>query len=253
MHTDKAHVFKRCLQGLQVCLIIISTACAGLDEKSSSVDRAEIYVQLGVRYLNMNRLDVAKANLEHALQENPVNINAHNALAFLYEKIEKYPQAKDHYAAALSIAPEDLSVQNNYGRFLCEHQETQAGVILLERAIKNLLNDRSWLALTNAGLCAVNSGQVQQAKAYFKQALLANGRYAPALLAMQKMSYNNAEYWPAKGYLQRYLNNAAHTSESLWFGMMTERALGNQALAQEYRDLLINTFPLSKEAKSLAH
>ncbi|MBZ4203192.1 MAG: type IV pilus biogenesis/stability protein PilW [Methylovulum sp.] len=252
MHTDKTQVVKRCLQLVQVSVLLSLAACASLDEKSST-DRAEIYVQLGVRYLNMNRLDVAKANLEHALEENPLNINAHNALAFLYEKIEKYPQAKEHYLAALNIAPDDLSVQNNYGRFLCEHQETQAGVILLERAIKNLLNDRSWLALTNAGLCAVNSGQTHQAKAYFKQALLANERYAPALLAMQKMSYNNAEYWPAKGYLQRYLNSAAHTSESLWFGMMTERALGNQTLAQEYRDLLVDTFPLSKEAKSLAH
>ncbi|MDP2904051.1 MAG: type IV pilus biogenesis/stability protein PilW [Methylovulum sp.] len=229
-------------------LLAVVVGCASWANKEEN--RADIYLQLGVRYLNMNRLEVAKENLERALKEEPNNIKAHNALAFLYEKIEKYPQARAHYEAALRADPDDLGVQNNFGHFLCEQKQLDQGMALLNRAIANLLNDRQWFALTNAGLCQLGLGQNQKAKAYFKQALLTNGAYAPALLEMQKLSYQNREYWPAKGYLQRYLSVAAHTSESLWFAMQTERALGNEGLAKEYQNLLLEKFPLSEEAKT---
>ena len=94
-------------------------------------------------------------------------------------------------------------------------------------------------------------GLKQSAKSYFKQALILNQAYAPALLEMQKISYQNGEYIAAKAYLQRYLNVASYTSGSLWFGMQTERALGNASLANEYQHLLLEKFPFSEEAKQL--
>lgn len=242
------NVFRRinCL----VLLICSATlvACVSTEEKNEKTDT---YLQLGVRYMNMGRLEIAKENLEKALDNDPSNSKAHNAMAFLYEKIEKTPQAKEQYQKAIQLAPEDLGVLNNYGRFLCEHEDPTQGMALLNKAITNLLNDRQWLALTNAGICQVKENQKSRAKAYFKQALLLNPNYAPALLEMQKLSYQNREYWPAKSYLQRYLSTAQHTSESLWYGMQTERALGNSGLAQEYRNLLLERFPLSEEAKKV--
>ncbi|PPD42994.1 MAG: type IV pilus biogenesis/stability protein PilW [Methylobacter sp.] len=223
-------------------------ACASTAEKNEKTDT---YLQLGVRYMNMNRLEIAKENLEKALNNDSGNVKVHNALAFLYEKIEKYPIAKEHYETALKLAPEDLGVLNNYGRFLCEHGDPVQGMSLLAKAIANLLNDRQWLALTNAGICELKQGQKSRAKAFFKQALLSNPEYAPALLEMQIISYQNREYWPAKAYLQRYLGAAQHTSQSLWYGMQTERALGNNGLAQEYKNLLLERFPLSDEAKKV--
>jgi type IV pilus assembly protein PilF len=79
--------------------------------------------------------------------------------------------------------------------------------------------------------------------------LLENDSYAPVLLEMQKLSYQHGEYWPAKRYLQKYLSVASHTSETLWFAIQTERALGNAELANEYQNLLLEKFPLSNEAK----
>ncbi|MDO9103574.1 MAG: type IV pilus biogenesis/stability protein PilW [Methylovulum sp.] len=237
-----------------LAVFVLSVTLAGCSSwtQKSAENPADIYLQLGIRYLNINRLEVAKENLERALKEEPNSIQAHNALAFLYEKIEKYPEARTHYESALRLAPDDLGVQNNFGRFLCERQQFDQGMALLNQAIANLLNDRQWLALTNAGLCQLGLGQKLRAKAYFKQALLTNETYAPALLAMQKLSYQNGEYWPAKGYLQRYVTVAGHTSESLWYGMQTERALGNEGLAKEYQNLLLEKFPLSNEAKKIS-
>lgn len=238
---------------LVICLLLgVLTACASSTENNlKSDDSAEVHLQLGVRYMDLNKLEVAKENLQLALKKEPDNAQVHNAMAFLYEKLNEYDNAKNQYQTALDLKPDDWSVQNNFGRFLCDRGEFEEGMALLTRAISTPLNDKQWLALTNAGRCQMAMKQQQKAKAYFKQALLLNNSYAPALLEMQEISYQSGEYWAAKGYLQRYLSVAAHTSGTLWFAAQTERALGNVQLANEYQNLLLEKFPLSEEAKQI--
>ncbi|WAK01427.1 type IV pilus biogenesis/stability protein PilW [Methylobacter sp. YRD-M1] len=233
-----------------VLLASALTACAGMGGASAkNKESADVHLQLGVRYMGMNKLELAKENLLVALKKDPDNVKVHNALAFLYEKINLYDEADDHYETGLKLAPDDLSAQNNYGRFLCERGKYEEGVALLTQASSTPLNDRPWLALTNLGRCHVGMGQPQQAETNFRQALDTNAAYAPALLEMQKLSYKKGEYWAAKGYLQRYLAVAPHTAETLWHAMQAERALGNQEPAEEYRQQLLEKFPLSDEAK----
>jgi type IV pilus assembly protein PilF len=231
-------------------LVLALTSCASwTGSVPKDEDLASIRLQLGVRYMDLNKLEIAKENLLLALKKDPNNAQVHNAFAFLYEKLNDYDNAKDQYEKALDLTPNDWSVQNNFGRFLCDRGEYEQGMALLTQAMSTQLNDRQWLALTNAGRCQLAMKQQQSAKAYFKQAMILNNAYPPALLEMQKISYQSGEYWAAKGYLQRYLSVASHTSGTLWFGMQTERALGNTSLAKEYQNLLLEKFPLSDEAK----
>jgi len=245
---DAAKMINRLVLGLLVTALV---ACGTTSsDKSDNVE--DVHLQLGVRYLGMNKLEAAKENLLLALKENSSNAQVHNALGFLYEKLNQADNAKKHYEIALDLAPEDLGAQNNLGRFLCEHGELENGMELLSQAGENPLNDRQWMALTNAGRCQLGMGQKQLAENYFRQALQFNNAYAPALSEMQKIAYEKGDFWAAKGFLQRYLGVAAHTAETLWFAVLTERALGNKGLAKEYKNLLLEKFPLSNEAKKIA-
>jgi len=232
-------------------LLVLSSCASSSGNSPKDEDLASIHLQLGVRYMDLNKLEVAKENLELAQKKDPNNAQVHNAFAFLYEKLNDHDKAKEQYEKALDLTPNDWGVQNNFGRFLCDRGEYEQGMALLTQAISTQLNDRQWLALTNAGRCQLAMKQTQQAKAYFKQALILNATYPPALLEMQKISYQSGDYWAAKGYLQRYLSVADHTSGTLWFGMQTERALGSAELAKEYQNLLLEKFPLSDEAKQI--
>jgi len=233
-------------------LAVVLTSCASLFGNDTKNDvPASIYLQLGVRYMELGKLEIAKENLQLAQQKDPDNSQVNNAFAYLYEKLNDFDQAKKQYEVALNTSPDDWRIQNNFGRFLCDRGEYEQGMVLLNQAISTQLNDRQWLALTNAGRCQLAMKQSQSAKAFFMQALILNSTYAPALLEMQKISYQSGEYEAAKAYLQRYLSVADHTSGTLWFGMNTERALGNQALAKEYQNLLVEKFPLSDEAKRI--
>ncbi|MBL6987068.1 MAG: type IV pilus biogenesis/stability protein PilW [Methylobacter sp.] len=233
-----------------VLLVAVLSAC-GSSGNTKQDNAGEIHFQLGVRYLSMNKLELAKENLLLALNSNSDNAQAHNALAYLYEKLNQPDKAKDHYETALSLMPNDWGVKNNLGRFLCEHGELEEGMELLSEAGTNPLNDRRWLALTNAGRCQLDMGQKQQAENYFRQALQLSKSYAPALSEMQKIAYEKGDFWSAKGFLQRYLGVANHTSETLLFAAYAERALGNIELAKQYKKLLLERFPLSTEAKKI--
>jgi type IV pilus assembly protein PilF len=233
-------------------LLAAAVSACGLLDGSQSDNLDDVHFQLGVRYLGMNKLELARENLLLALKENSGNAQAHNALAFLYEKLNQPDQAKDQYETALNLAPDDLGVKNNFGRFLCEHGEPETGMELLSETSSSPLNDKQWMALTNAGRCQLTVGQPQMAENYFKQALQLNNAYAPALSEMQKIAYQNGDFWAAKGYLQRYLGVAAHTAETLWLAAQTERVIGNKELAKEYKHLLLEKFPLSNEAKKIA-
>ncbi len=233
-------------------LLAISLSACSWFSSSSAGKPTDTYLQLGIRYMDLNKLELAKENLLKALEKESDNARAHSALAVLYEKINHFDQAKQHYDAALSISPDDIGIQNNYGKFLCDRRQFDRGLVLLTQATSNLLNDRPWMALTNAARCHLGMGQRPQAVTLLKQALDMNGQYSAALFEMQKISYQLGDYKAAEDYLQRYLGEANHTAETLWLGIQTEQALGNMSLANEYRNLLLDKFPLSNEAKQVS-
>jgi type IV pilus assembly protein PilF len=226
------------------------TACATTDDtKTVEGNAADIYLQLGVRYLNLNKLEIARENLQHAIRLDSKNAQAFNALAFLDEKLNKIDEARSHYQTAIALMPDDLGVKNNYGRFLCEQGEAEKGMALLTTATTDGLNERPWLAMTNLGRCYMQLAQYQEAEAYFEQALQLNSNYAPALLEMQKVNYQQGNFSVAKVYLNRYAQVSEHTPESLLIAAQIEGASGNAGMAKHYQTLLLTKFPLSAEAK----
>jgi type IV pilus assembly protein PilF len=239
------------LNRIAVCLMPVAlVACSTVAEREK-IDAANVYLQLGVRYLSLNNLPQAKENLELALQSDSDSIPAHIAMAFLYEKLNKYDDARQQYERCLSLDPENLSLQNNYGRFLCDRRDFDKGMALLTQASSNMLNETPWMALTNAGRCQMAMGDKKKAGTYFEKALQANPNYAPLLLEMQKMSYQNGDFKASRDYLERYLTVAEHTPDTLWVAIQTEQALGNEMLVKEYTALLLEKFPYSNEAKQI--
>lgn len=239
--------FNRMVLCLLACSLI---ACSTALEREHD-DAVNVYLQLGVRYLSLNNLPQAKENLELALQSDSDSIPAHIAMAFLYEKLNKYDDARNQYDIALNLDPENLSLQNNYGRFLCDRRDFDKGMALLTQASTNMLNEEPWMPLTNAGRCQMAMGDKAKAQSYFEKALQINPNYAPALQEMQRISYQNGDFKAAKDYLARYLTVAEQSPESLWLAIQTENSLGNEMLVKEYTNLLLEKFPYSNEAKQI--
>ncbi len=220
-----------------------------LGREASPDEQAQVQLQLGVRYLEMGMLTEAQEKLLTAERYDSQNAEVQDALAVLSERLGQREDADYHYRRAIELNPQSYSSKNNYGRFLCEAGRFDEGFKLLQEALDNPLNNRKWYAQTNIGLCYLKQGQTDLAEQAFRHALQYQPGYAPALQQMQKISYQNRRYMSARAFLQRYLAVAEHTPETLWVGWQTERALGNQAMAEKYRNQLLTRFPASKQAQ----
>ncbi|MEN8259496.1 MAG: type IV pilus biogenesis/stability protein PilW [Pseudomonadota bacterium] len=238
-------------------LSLILSACAtgggdggkaiGLKESSP----AEVYVKLGVRYMELGQMDVALSRMEQAIKVDPKYSQAHNAIAVLYERLELPDTARGHFEQAMDLNPSNVAVLTNYGRFLCERGEYDKADRLFSRAIAMPLNKRPWLAMANAGRCLRRAGKDEEAEKQLREVLERNPKFAPALLDMLEISFQNQQYLSARAFLQRYLEVAQHTPKTLWLGIQSEMALGNQALVDEYSAYLNKKFPQSPEAAKL--
>ncbi|MCK4842161.1 MAG: type IV pilus biogenesis/stability protein PilW [Methylococcales bacterium] len=241
---------------LIVFLCIFSNACVvtsyGSRDKLTEEEKADLYLQMGVRYMELNMLKTSKQRLEKALDIDSDNADVHNALGALHERLGQFEIAGDYYEYALKKSRDNASIKNNYGQFLCERKgDYTGGMVLLNEALALPLNNKKWIALTNKGRCQLKSAKKKLAEPNFRRALRLNRNYLPALLEMQKISYQTRKYMSAQAFLQRYIALAEHNPETLWYAVQTERALGNKELTEQYREMLFSLFPESKEAKQL--
>ena len=217
----------------------------------SSEEQASIYLKIGVRYLGLGQLNIAKEKLEKSVDLDSSNGDAHNALAVLYEKIKRPSDAKYHFQRAVSENDESPQPRNNYGRFLCDQGEYEEGLAHLAVAFNMPLNSRKWFAFTNAGLCYLKQNKMREAESYFRKALEVHPQYPPALLEMLKMSYRFHKFMSARAFLQRYFSVSPESADALWYGYRIELGLENRSKAGNYRTKLLTQFPDSKEAQRI--
>jgi type IV pilus assembly protein PilF len=239
--------------GASLLSLILSGCSFGTDsaKEVSDEEKALTNLDLGVRYMELGQLEKSLEKLNYALDMDSSNAHIHDAIAVLYERIDRDGDAEEHFQKALSLKPDDPGVVSNYGRFLCNKNQCAQGMAYLTKAIAMPLNTRKWHALTYAGLCELKQGNNEQAELYLRGALQQQQAYAPALLGMIKVSYKKLEYFKTRAFLDRYRGAAGYNAETLWYAVQTERQLGNPQQAEEYRQLLLQKFPLSEEARKL--
>ncbi|MBS1212967.1 MAG: putative type pilus biosis protein PilF [Proteobacteria bacterium] len=235
-------------QVLTVVLLSLA-ACYSTPKKDPNTPSAsEIYVQKGVQYMETGQLEFAMQDLQHAIDLDGKNVEAHNAMAVLYERLNRPLDADKHYQRALSLDSDNASTLNNYGRFLCGQGHYEKSMQYFNQVIESKLYPLPWVALTNAGLCARSSGRRKEGEEYLRKALEANPTFGPALLGMAKLSLESGQYMSARAFLQRAEATGPLNADGLWLGVQAEHALGNEEAASGYLNDLRSRFPDSREA-----
>jgi type IV pilus assembly protein PilF len=212
---------------------------------------ANVFIRLAVAYLNQQDYKSALKYAEMSVKKDGSNPNSHNVLALVYQRLGQVSKADKSFSRALSIAPSDPYINNAYGSFLCENNRMDDSLKYFDRAVAHPLYKEKWLAQTNAGICALRQERLEVAQEYFRKALQNNGKFKIALYNMINLSVLQENYWSARAYLQRYLEVGEHTAETLWWGIKTEKILGDRDKLESFKLLLRAKFPDSDEARLL--
>lgn len=236
-------------------MVSVLSACGANiqdDNYTSNSKAAENYLRLGIEYMRLGKNDIALGKLEKALKLDNNYADAHNTIAIFYDKLlgETY-KARQHYQKAVELKPKDSDIHNNYGQFLCKHDQRKQAHKHFLQALKNRLYKYPEIPYTNAGLCALRYQDFTQAETYFRKALQKNSKFPRALYKMAELSYKHKLYEQARDYLQRYLEVAKHTPKTLWLRIRLERKFNNRDAEASYAMLLLRNFPDSEETQLL--
>ena len=243
MRIDKVVVLLLLLGMLQACVAVNPQQTQ--NEKASAVN-----VQLGIGYLQQNKLELASEKLEKAVRQNPDSASAHNAYAILQDRLKQYDKAEYHYKRATELDPKDSQAANNYGAFLCRNgRELEAEEYFLQ-ATKNPLYKTPEYAYTNAAICLLKINRVEPAREYLRKALASKSDFASALIAMADILFDEGDYEGAKLYIDRYHLVARPSAKSLWLAIRNTLQLDSRADVSEYAERLRKEFPDSEEYKA---
>ncbi|EIJ44270.1 type IV pilus biogenesis/stability protein PilW [Beggiatoa alba B18LD] len=252
-------------KALLVVSLLVLSACSSqpttndiaentIGEKYKANEKAEIYLQLGVQYMQRGQrgdYDIALERLKKALSIDPNYPDAHNAIAVLYERIGQTEFAREHYERAVALNPRDSDAQNNYGQFLCKQNRWAEADAAFMKSLENPVYRTPEIPYINAALCATRSQNFDKSEAYLRKTLEINKNFPLALYQLANLYYDKKQFANARDYLKRYASVAKHTPQTLWLGVRIERMLHDKDSEASYAMLLRSEFPESEQTQLL--
>ncbi len=232
------------------------TACVSSggspNDPASENEAAVANMNLGAGYLRQGNTTLAIERLQRALALDPNLVQAHTTLAIAYNQIGSFDDAEEHFRRATQIDQSNGSAANAYAAFLCERGNRWAEARpYFRRAAEDSKYGTPEVALTNAGMCAREAGDLEAAEENFRAALTRSPRYADALLNMLELTYQRGDNLQARAFSQRYLAVRPATAPVLLTCVNVERALNNAPAADRCAAQLRSGFPGSPELAQL--
>jgi len=242
------------LVGAICCLLLsgcITTTTGTAAPEADTADAAELNYQLGARYYQNGKYNLARDRLSLSIELDPKKAIVHSTLALTYEALGNLRLATESYEQAIKVEPQNFDVQNNYAVFLCNQRDFDGAKRHFDRAANHPENDNSEVTLTNAGTCMTQQPNLAAAEGYFRKALDRRSNYADALLQLCLLKYQEQDYLASRAFLQRFMSTSKTTAGVLYLGAQIEGKLGDERARTDYVNQLLRDFPASPEAKKV--
>ncbi len=258
---EKNIVLSRGLPVVFLTLIVLFSigGCITTDGEGSRTDRAitpanekaDIYAQLAVSYMQKKQFSTAQAELEKALNIAPNHSQSNYIMGLLMIEIKEYDQVEKFISKAIDTDPRNSSAAHDLGTFLCQRGEELRSIKYFDMAAANPYFLRPELSLMRAGECLNMIGEPERAEVYLKESLKVNPQLKPSLLDLAKIKYEGGSYLSARAYIERFFAITKPQPESLLLGYQIESKLNAIHEANEYRTQLLEKFPSSDQARKL--
>ncbi|WP_228276309.1 type IV pilus biogenesis/stability protein PilW [Dechloromonas sp. H13] len=211
--------------------------------------RAKIHTELAAAYFEAGNMAVALDEIRVALENDSSYVQAYSVRGLIHAQLKENAKAEEDFRKALSLAPNNPEVNNNYGWYLCQSGQPRQSIQYFLNALKDPLYDTPDVAYFNAGTCAVKAGDFDGAQGYLLNSLrLARGPAPGTRYQLANLFYQRGNLDEAKIYLNEAIKAMdTPSAEALWLGVRLERKLGNKAGEGSYASQLRSRYPTSLE------
>ena len=187
-----------------------------------------------VQRLQSGQADEAEKDARAALKLEPGSTDAVTLLGIIEDRRGNAVLAGQHYRRAAELAPAHGGVQNNYGTWLCANGFAAESLVWFDRAVLAPGYATPASALSNAGSCALKSGQNDRASRDLRRALEIEPANAVALEAMAELEFHRQQYMSSRAFVERRLAAGPATAAVLKLASQIEDRLGDKAAASRY-------------------
>ena len=215
---------------LIVSLAILSLqACVTVEEsrfsKKASPEKAvENYTQLGLGYLQKGRPDWARDRLLRALEIDPNDPQANDAMGLVWQTEGELDLAEDSFKKALREDPKFTLARHHLGRLYARMKRyKEARDLLSEVANDRYYNNRVG-AYNDMALNFFRMGNSQGAIEAYTQSLRLAPYNVDALVNISTLLFEAQRYDESLKYFDRFdrlveRDQTEHTAHSLWLGI----------------------------------
>lgn len=230
---------------------LINSAAHADDAVTSAKNRARIHTELGANYFSRTQYAVALDELREALSADNRYAPAYGIMGLVYMELKEEKPAEDNFRRALELAPGDSEIHNNYGWYLCTRKRYDESLVQFNIALGNPLYVTPERALTNAGICSMQSNKTEEAQAYFEKSLKLQPNQAQALTELGKIYYLQGRNFEASTLVTRFFEQNQPTAEALWLGVRVARKQNHKDAEASYALQLRRLFADAPETQLL--
>lgn len=217
----------------------------------ASRTRAKSHTDLGLAYLEAGNVAVALEEAKMALRDDSTYGPAYNLKALAHMYLQERSLAQENFEKALRLSPNDPDINNNFGWFLCQSGDVARAMELFNAAIRNPLYNFPTRPYTNAGMCAMQAGDLTTAEVNFLRAINADPKNSQAIVNLAALFYRKGNYLEARKYLSEFHAQQDPVAESLWLAVRIERKLGDKVAEAGFASQLRRRFAGTPEHQAL--
>jgi type IV pilus assembly protein PilF len=219
--------------------------------RSASDQRAKVHTDLAANYYVRAQYDIALQELAEALKADPGYAPAYNMLGVVHGELREDKRAEESFRRAIELSPQFSEAHNNYGLFLCQRKRMKEAREHFEAALANPLYASPEKALTNAGACSLEQGDLAGAEIYFLRATKRAPNHVSAQLGLAEVDFRQGRWLAARAQLRKLGEQAELNAQGLWLGVRVERRLGDREAEANYAVQLHRRYPESMQTQWL--
>ena len=196
-------------------------------------------------------MEIALQELAEAVKLDASNARIYNVYGLVYAVLGQNAEAQQNFQKALSLAPNDSEIRQNWGWYLCTHGRAKESLAEFDLAVRNPLYRTPDVSLVNAGKCAIAIGEARRGEEYLRRALAVNPANVYAAYNLALLSYRGQRHADARALMRIVMQQTTPAPEALFLGMCVEQKLGDAQSEQSYALQLRNRYPDSAETKAI--
>jgi len=218
---------------------------------SGGDSRAQIHTDLAANYFLRAQYAIALQELAEALSADPGYAPAYNMLGLVHGELREDQRAEENFRRAIERSPQFSEAHNNYGLFLCQRKRMKEGREHFEVALSNPLYSSPEKALTNAGACSLEQGDLEKAEIFYLRAAKLAPNHASAQLGLAEVHFRQERWLAARALLRQLTEQGEVSPQALWLGVRIERRLGDREAEANYGVQLRRRYPESIQTQWL--